>query len=148
MSPRAAIAGVVRYAMNYWGNPLRAKTAACDACGHQQHEYGSAAQVTAVFRAEGWLVASDAEGTPCLCAGCALAMWQAFSWSGLGLKFLEASYGVEEGESCRRFGCEGIIEFSNPDHTEGCSCFQRAPCSHCMNTRHNCPICGWAEEAP
>lgn len=45
--------------------------------------------------------------------------------------------GFEEGDTCGRDGCEGVMEI-NP---VGCTCFLAAPCWSCMNSLE-CTDCG------
>ena len=49
-------------------------------------------------------------------------------------------YGYEEGDVCRRDGCEGVIEI-HP--SENCSCHIAPPCSACTEHREHCPKCGY-----
>lgn len=59
--------------------------------------------------------------------------------------------GEDEGDTCGRDGCAGVLQMTNPDpgaEDYGCSCHISPPCGFCMNTRPNCPDCGWAMEAP
>ncbi len=52
-----------------------------------------------------------------------------------------SNVGYEQGESCNRDGCVGIIE----EHyrTESCSCHINPPCSSCVESRAYCPVCDW-----
>jgi hypothetical protein len=53
--------------------------------------------------------------------------------------------GTEEGETCGRKGCAGIIDTIK----EGsCSCHINPPCHVCTSARPYCPICGWEGERP
>ena len=49
--------------------------------------------------------------------------------------------GIEEGDTCRRNGCPGILDVRTP---ENCSCHINPPCSACTTDRTFCPECGWA----
>lgn len=60
----------------------------------------------------------------------------------LGRIYHWAHYGIEEGDPCRRNGCEGVIRIAYR-HDGGCSCFQVAPCSYCTTSYLYCPVCGW-----
>lgn len=51
-------------------------------------------------------------------------------------------YGEEEGQRCRRDGCEGHIEMSK---SENCSCHISPPCSSCTSTHLVCSDCDWEE---
>ena len=50
------------------------------------------------------------------------------------------SVGYEEGETCGRDGCAGVICIRDP---ENCYCHLSAPCSACATPREYCPECGW-----
>lgn len=52
-------------------------------------------------------------------------------------------YGFEKGAICGRYGCIGIIQ--EEDNGTSCTCFQNAPCSHCVDSieRMYCPVCDW-----
>lgn len=50
-------------------------------------------------------------------------------------------YGYDEGEECRRQGCNGIIEQRDQDRS--CSCHIHPPCSACTEAREYCPECGY-----
>lgn len=52
------------------------------------------------------------------------------------------TFGYGEGDTCRRNGCDGIID-SHP--VENCSCHLCAPCNACTSPRNFCPECGWEE---
>ena len=52
-------------------------------------------------------------------------------------------FGEAEGELCRRDGCPGRLQYSEP---EGCSCHIVAPCAACTDVRLYCPDCLWEEE--
>jgi hypothetical protein len=57
-----------------------------------------------------------------------------------------ARLGVEEGETCGRDGCKGVIEYQKPDN---CSCHISPPCHSCVSVALHCPECDWeAEEEP
>lgn len=49
--------------------------------------------------------------------------------------------GIEKGEKCNRDGCGGIIDEHETDTS--CSCHINPPCSHCVDSREFCPVCGW-----
>lgn len=51
-------------------------------------------------------------------------------------------HGEEEGQRCRRDGCEGRIEMSK---SENCSCHISPPCSSCTGTHLICSDCDWEE---
>ncbi len=53
--------------------------------------------------------------------------------------------GHEEGYTCGRDGCEGVIEMQKPDN---CSCHLSAPCYACTSVRLCCLACGWVEDDP
>lgn len=49
--------------------------------------------------------------------------------------------GFEEGDSCNRNGCDGIIVV---DDVEGCTCHLFPPCSSCTDpSRIHCNTCNW-----
>ncbi|MBA4710519.1 hypothetical protein [Aquitalea aquatica] len=53
---------------------------------------------------------------------------------------MEIEYGQLEGETCKRMGCQGVIE----EHPrENCSCHISPPCHYCTTPREYCPDCGW-----
>jgi hypothetical protein len=49
--------------------------------------------------------------------------------------------GQLKGETCHRYGCQGIID----EHERGsCTCHTGSPpCSNCTRALEYCPICGW-----
>lgn len=49
-------------------------------------------------------------------------------------------HGYEEGETCKRQGCQGIIAV-HP--VENCSCHINPPCGSCTAVREYCPDCGY-----
>ena len=51
--------------------------------------------------------------------------------------------GYEEGVSCGRDGCAGIIELAE---SENCSCHINPPCGSCTSPRLFCPVCDWQEK--
>lgn len=53
----------------------------------------------------------------------------------------EGEYGYAEGDICNRDGCDGEIEFNQPE--ESCSCHINPPCSVCTTPHEYCPKCGW-----
>lgn len=52
-------------------------------------------------------------------------------------------FGYEEGETCNRSGCSGVIG-THP--TENCSCHIAPPCGSCTALRNFCPECDWHEK--
>lgn len=48
----------------------------------------------------------------------------------------------EEGDSCPECG-EGDLGYRK---VEGCTCFQNAPCSACVDNPLVCLECGWSED--
>ena len=50
--------------------------------------------------------------------------------------------GFEEGATCGRDGCQGVIDTRAP---ENCSCHISPPCSACTAPRNFCPDCDWQE---
>lgn len=50
-------------------------------------------------------------------------------------------HGKIKGDKCNRDGCEGIVD-EHPTETQ-CSCHINPPCSHCVDSRDYCPVCGW-----
>jgi hypothetical protein len=50
--------------------------------------------------------------------------------------------GYEEGETCGRNGCTGIVALHEP---RGCYCHISPPCSSCTSPRGYCPECDWHE---
>lgn len=51
--------------------------------------------------------------------------------------------GYEEGATCNRDGCKGIIEMHL---SENCSCHISPPCGSCTALRNFCPECDWQEK--
>lgn len=51
--------------------------------------------------------------------------------------------GHEEGDTCGRDGCCGVIEFAK---VEGCSCHISPPCHACTSNLLRCPDCDWEAE--
>lgn len=52
--------------------------------------------------------------------------------------------GIFKGDVCGRDGCKGILDEHQPDRERGgCTCFQNAPCSFCVDDRTYCPECDW-----
>lgn len=49
-------------------------------------------------------------------------------------------FGYEEGATCNREGCDGVIEF---EKVENCSCHIIPPCWAHENQDTWCPECGW-----
>ena len=45
----------------------------------------------------------------------------------------------EEGGPCLHAFCDGRLEYQP---VEGCTCFQCAPCSACLENKLRCPDCG------
>ncbi len=50
-------------------------------------------------------------------------------------------FGICEGETCWRDGCQGILKEDPP---ENCHCHVNPPCSDCTTNRCWCPECGWS----
>lgn len=50
--------------------------------------------------------------------------------------------GTEEGDICGRYGCDGILEYSEVIR---CTCFISPPCSNCVDNPLICPVCDWSE---
>jgi len=50
--------------------------------------------------------------------------------------------GFEEGDTCNRDKCEGVISIHK---SENCSCHISPPCSSCTAPRNYCPVCEWEE---
>ena len=48
--------------------------------------------------------------------------------------------GYEEGATCNREGCNGVIEL---EPVNGCSCHISAPCWEHESADMRCPACGW-----
>jgi len=65
-------------------------------------------------------------------------------WIDLGRPgvFKRPALGDEEGDTCNRDGCDGVIEFSE---RENCSCHLNAPCHWCMERHLCCSACDWKE---
>lgn len=55
-------------------------------------------------------------------------------------------HGVDEGQTCERNGCKGVLAMDPSSDREGCSCFRSAPCGYCMSIMPTCPTCRWREE--
>lgn len=49
--------------------------------------------------------------------------------------------GFEEGETCGRKGCSGVIV--EVARRGGCSCHISPPCGSCTEPLEECPECGW-----
>lgn len=47
-------------------------------------------------------------------------------------------YGMEEGDTCKRGGCGGIITI---EPVEGCACLIAPPCWACTTSQLWCPTC-------
>lgn len=54
--------------------------------------------------------------------------------------------GTEEGDTCHRDGCQGVLELAYDESLGGCSCFIDPPCSRCTSSYVSCPVCHWREE--
>lgn len=54
-----------------------------------------------------------------------------------------AKLGIDEGETCNRYGCDGVIAYTKPDN---CSCHLSAPCHACTSVYRHCPECEWEED--
>lgn len=48
--------------------------------------------------------------------------------------------GTEDGQTCGRDGCEGVIQLEEP---ENCSCHIAPPCPACVSCGFYCAECGW-----
>ena len=55
----------------------------------------------------------------------------------------DTSCGYEEGDTCARNGCTGIIQVSK---SESCYCHISPPCGSCTALRNYCPVCDWREK--
>ena len=51
-------------------------------------------------------------------------------------------FGMEEGETCGRDGCEGEIRLTY-EPEGGCSCHISPPCGYCVTPREECNECDW-----
>jgi hypothetical protein len=51
----------------------------------------------------------------------------------------------EIGEKCPVVDCNGILTRVD-DGLHGCTCFNHPPCSYCVDTIAECPVCGWGQE--
>lgn len=67
------------------------------------------------------------------------------SCGGLDCQRVEPEYGTEEGETCGRAGCTGLLSFREP---ENCSCHIAPPCWECAHAPLRCDECGWEAGAP
>jgi hypothetical protein len=56
---------------------------------------------------------------------------------------VEMDLGYEEGSTCNRDGCKGVIAMHKSEH---CSCHIAPPCASCTAPRGFCPECDWQEE--
>lgn len=54
-----------------------------------------------------------------------------------------ADFGTEEGATCWRNGCQGVIK-ERP--VENCSCHISPPCGACTTPREWCPECDWSAQ--
>src|ERR1700744_4843755 len=54
-----------------------------------------------------------------------------------------SDFGTEEGATCLRNGCQGVIA-EHP--VENCSCHISPPCGACTTPREYCPVCDWSAE--
>lgn len=52
----------------------------------------------------------------------------------------EIKFGIEEGDTCGRDGCEGIMAYKRDGD---CSCHINPPCSSCTGAKLHCPECEW-----
>ena len=52
--------------------------------------------------------------------------------------------GTEEGEQCRRNGCDGVIV--PIDDGMDCLCHLNPPCHHCADMRYECDMCDYESE--
>lgn len=52
-----------------------------------------------------------------------------------------SDFGHEEGETCWRNGCLGVIAVAP---VENCSCHINPPCGSCTEAREFCPVCDWS----
>ena len=53
---------------------------------------------------------------------------------------MNGKFGYEEGETCGRNGCTGIIRLFE---VENCSCHINPPCGECTTPREYCPECDY-----
>lgn len=53
------------------------------------------------------------------------------------------SYGFNEGDTCGRNGCDGVlvVEYEGSE----CTCHINPPCNYCVSGHVVCPECGWEE---
>ena len=56
---------------------------------------------------------------------------------------MNENFGQEEGQTCKRNGCQGIIVVRP---VENCSCHINPPCGACTTPREHCPECDWNAE--
>lgn len=59
---------------------------------------------------------------------------------------MSEEFGLSEGETCGREGCQGTMR--RVDDGESCSCHINPPCSHCTDASYECDTCGEIEEPP
>lgn len=59
--------------------------------------------------------------------------------------YRKAIEGDQEGETCNREGCAGVIEKREQDP---CYCHENPPCKSCCQNYEYCPECGWEPEQP
>jgi len=50
--------------------------------------------------------------------------------------------GIEEGDTCGRGGCRGVLSYPS---VENCSCHISPPCAQCVENKLRCPVCHWEE---
>lgn len=56
-------------------------------------------------------------------------------------KMMTTEFGICEGETCWRNGCQGVLEEDPP---ENCRCHINPPCGECTTNRCWCPECDWS----
>ena len=54
-------------------------------------------------------------------------------------------YGIFDGDTCGRSGCEGLMNRSSDD---GCTCHIAPPCSSCTDATYQCSICEFETSLP
>ena len=64
-------------------------------------------------------------------------------------RMVDAPVGMDEGELCLRSydgkTCLGVVEYRPDDNLGSCSCstMRMPPCSYCISTEPECPVCAW-----
>ena len=54
----------------------------------------------------------------------------------------EESKTLEEGDSCPKQNCKGVLSY----YVEDCYCHTNPPCSNCENCLLSCNICNWGRD--